>query len=278
MEIKVKSVLTKSGLPDSDWCINPYLGCTHGCLYCYARFMYRFANRDQNEWGQAVDVKINAPEILARQLTNKKSRKLNLGIVHIGSVCDPYQPAEKKYQITKKILKELLTYPKNKLKLSILTKSDLITRDINLLKKFKSLEAGITISSLNKKMQQVFEPGAPSPEKRLLALKKLKQAGITTYAFIGPIMPGLTEPKKVIKACQPWADQIWLENLNVRTGSWPKIIKTIKNNFPELETEYLAMKDNYHGYWDKVENDLKLFGLKNKVNLKFVFHHKASYQ
>lgn len=278
MKIKAKSILTKSGLPNSNWCINPYLGCAHGCLYCYASFMCRFTGHDPKTWGKFVDVKINAPEILAKQLESKKSKRLNLGVVHIGSVCDPYQPAEKEYEITRKILQELLKYPKNKIRLSVLTKSDLITRDIDLLSKFKYLQAGITISSINDKVGKIFEPEATLPTKRVAALKKLKQAGINTYAFVGPILPGLTEPKKVIRACRNWADEIWLENLNVKSGNWDKIFPAIQKHFPKLTTEYRIMKDDYYGYWQVIEDDLKLFALKNKINLKFAFHHKANYQ
>lgn len=275
-KIQAKSILTKSGLPDANYCINPYLGCEHGCKYCYASFMCTFSNRPKDSWGNFLDVKINAPEIIKQELKKKKQLKANLGTVHIGSVCDPYQPEEKKYKITRKILKEFLNYPKKSFNLSILTKSNLITRDIDILRKFKNIEVGITISTLDEEVCRRFEPHAPSPAKRIKALKKLDNFGIKTYVFIGPILPGLTQPENIIRQVANNTDKIWLENLNLKQDNWPAIAMLIKNYFPNLKNEYIEMKNDYINYWNKIQNDLRLFALKNKIDLKFVFHHKPS--
>src|SRR3989344_6271895 len=174
-EIQVKSILTNSKLPETDYVINPYVGCMHACPYCYAVFMKRFTNHKE-EWGRFVDVKINAPEILEKEIVNAKR-----GTVLLSSVTDPYHPIEIKYKITRKVLEILL---KHQFHTSILTKSDLVKRDIDLLKQFKECEVGFSFLSFDDKHRKDFEPVASSPQRRLDAMKKLKKNGIKIYAFI----------------------------------------------------------------------------------------------
>ncbi|MBU1622838.1 MAG: radical SAM protein, partial [Nanoarchaeota archaeon] len=137
-EIQSKSIITKSELPESEYCLNPYIGCSHGCIYCYARFMKRFTGHSE-PWGDFVDIKMNAPELARNSV--KKIKKAG-GVVLIGSVTDAYQPIEKKYQLTRNVLIELL---KEDIPISILTKSALVTRDIDLLSQFSCCSVGLTI-------------------------------------------------------------------------------------------------------------------------------------
>ena len=125
-EIKAKSILTKSGIPGVDYCVNPYVGCSHGCRYCYATFMKRYTGHTE-AWGSFVDVKIHAPEILQRQL-----KRASMGRVMISSVTDAYQPIESKYKLTRQCLEILL---QSQFPVDILTKSPLVLRDIDLIKK-----------------------------------------------------------------------------------------------------------------------------------------------
>jgi len=120
-KIKTKSIIVKSNLPDGDFVINPYVGCTHGCKYCYARFMKRFTGHSES-WGSFVDVKINAPDLIPEG-TNKYREKS----ITISSVTDPCQLIERKYKITRKILERLIPLQPN---LDLITKSDLVVRDI----------------------------------------------------------------------------------------------------------------------------------------------------
>jgi DNA repair photolyase len=179
-KIKVKSVLTRSGIPGVDYCINPYVGCFHGCRYCYATFMKRFTGHTE-AWGSFVDVKINAPEVLQRQLQRKKK-----GRVMISSVTDAYQPIEARYKLTRKCLEVLLEH---QFPVDILTKSPLVLRDMDLIKEFKDIEVGVTITTNDEKIRKIFEPKAPSITARINTLKKLHNNGINTYAFIGPVLP-----------------------------------------------------------------------------------------
>ena len=184
-EINCKSILNKSRIPDLDYTINPYTGCLHGCIYCYARFMTRYS-KNQNQWGRFVDIKINAPDVLRKQLARAEK-----GLVSLSTVTDPYQAVEARYKITGKILKLLFEY---RFPVSILTKSNLVERDIDILQQFekKDCEVGFSISTLNDEIGKHFEPHAPSTTKRIQTLRIIHQAGIKTWAFLAPVLPVLT--------------------------------------------------------------------------------------
>ena len=202
-EIKAKSILTKSGIPGVDYCVNPYVGCSHGCRYCYATFMKRYTGHTE-PWGGFVDVKINAPEILQRQL--KRARN---GRVMISSVTDAYQQIESKYKLTRQCLEILL---QNQSPVDILTKSPLVLRDMDIIKKFKDIEVGITITTNDEEIRKVFEPNAPSIIARMRALKTLHDNRIKTYAFIGPALP--MNPETLSEKINPHVDSIIIDRMN----------------------------------------------------------------
>ena len=178
-EIFAKSVLSKSQI--YDYAINPYVGCSHSCRYCYAAFMRRFTGHKE-KWGEFVDVKINAPELLAREIKRKQ-----IGRVWISGVCDPYQAAEKKYKLTKGCLEILL---ENQWPVTIQTKSSLVLRDIEILAKFKDIEVGFSITTADEKIRKLFEPGASPIKERIHALGVLHSKRIQTFAMIAPLLPG----------------------------------------------------------------------------------------
>lgn len=178
-EINAKSILSKSQV--SDYAVNPYVGCQHACVYCYAKFMKRFTGHLE-KWGDFVDVKVNAPELLAREVTRKKA-----GRVWISGVCDPYQPLERKYRLTRRCLAVLV---ENSWPITVQTKSPLVLRDIDILKRAADAEVGFTITTADERMRKIFEPGAPTAAKRIEALETLHAAGIRTFAMIAPVLPG----------------------------------------------------------------------------------------
>ena len=202
-EILSKAILTKTGIEGYDYCINPYVGCQHGCRYCYASFMKRFTGHSE-PWGEFVDVKINAPQVLARQLKRPKE-----GSVLIGTVTDPYQPLEKKYRITRGCLEALLG---SSLSLNVLTRSPLAARDIDLFKKLHDIEIGLSITTDSEETKRLFEPNSPSILSRIEALKKIHDAGINTYVFIGPMLP--LNPEKVVDMITGAADSVLIDRLN----------------------------------------------------------------
>ncbi|OPY83583.1 MAG: Radical SAM superfamily protein [Syntrophorhabdus sp. PtaU1.Bin153] len=178
-EIKAKTILSKSQV--YDYALNPYVGCQHNCTYCYAKFMKRFTGH-REQWGEFVDVKINAPELLIREI-----RKRVKGTVWISGVCDPYQYLEEKYTLTRRCLEILVEagWP-----LAVQTKSPLVLRDIEILKKSPNSEVGFTITTADDGVRRIFEADAPPIEKRVEALGILHAQGIRTYAMVAPLLPG----------------------------------------------------------------------------------------
>jgi DNA repair photolyase len=178
-EIEARTILSKSQI--YEYTLNAYSGCQHNCLYCYAKFMKRFTGH-REPWGSYVDVKINAPELLAREVRKKKK-----GGVWISGVCDAYQPVEKKYALTRQCLEILVD---NGWPVTIQTKSPLVLRDLDILKRSPDCEVGFTITTADDKIRRIFEPCAPPVRSRADALAKLHVSGIKTYVMVAPLLPG----------------------------------------------------------------------------------------
>jgi DNA repair photolyase len=263
-EIKVKTILTKSKLPEVDYCVNPYIGCAHGCIYCYARFMKKFSGHNNDEWGKFVGVKVNSVELIEKQLSKKPLK----GTILLGSVTDAYQPIECKYALTRSIIEAILKY---QCPLSILTKSDLVVRDIDILQKIVDCEVGLTITTLDRDKARVIEPLAVSPERRLTALTKLKQAGIITYAFVGPILPGISDLPRIFTELSGKINFVMAESLNPKFGDWDKFLKIISKNFPDLAPLYKTGFDKF--YWDETENTTKRLCREHNIKLKGFYRH-----
>ena len=263
-EIKASSIITKSNLPDADYVINPYVGCMHKCIYCYACFMKRFTNHNE-PWGEFVDVKINAPDLIPGKTEKYKDKS-----IFMSSVTDPYMALDRKYELTRKILERLISLQPN---LGIQTKSDLITRDIDLLKQFDNCEAGLTITTLNESLQKEIEPLGSSPQKRIEALQELKKAGIKTYVFVGPILPYLTDWKEIILQTKDFVDFYMLENLNVKGTVWNSVKNWLQKKHPELLEKYEEIYFSKNNYWDEVEEEVKDFCKKQGVDGRIYFHH-----
>jgi DNA repair photolyase len=205
-EITAKSILSKSQV--YDYALNPYVGCQHGCVYCYAKFMKRFTGH-RERWGEFVDVKINAPELLAQEVKRKK-----VGRVWISGVCDPYHPLEKKYMITKRCLD---IFVENGWPFTVQTKSSLVLRDIETLKRGNNTEVGFTITTADERIRRIFEPGAPPLRKRIEALANLHSERIRTFAMVAPIFPGA---EGLISALKGKVDYVILDRLNYHYADW----------------------------------------------------------
>ena len=219
-KIKAKSVLTPSKLPGADFVVNPYLGCSFGCQYCYAAFIGRWKHPGE-KWGEFLNIKINAPEIFKKELVKyqKKFKSKNFGSIIFSSVTDPYLPHEAKYQITRNCLKILVDFGYQG-EISILTKSPLVIRDIDLFKKLKNCLVGLTITTTDDKIIGFLEGSAPPASSRLKALEKLNRENINTYAFIGPILPYFVKKRgefeKLFKTLEKiGVKEIWLEHTRI---------------------------------------------------------------
>ena len=220
-EVYAKTILSKSKV--FDYTINPYIGCEHGCTYCYARFMKRFTDHKE-EWGTFVDVKVNAASLLQREIKKKRP-----GIVWISGVCDPYQPLEKEYELTKRCLEILL---KHGWPVTVQTKSPLVLRDVESLRKFGEVEVGLTITTADENIRKIFEPNSPPVEQRIETLEKLHSAGVKTFAMIAPLLP---KTEGLATRLSGKADYVLIDKMNYhyadRTYKKHRLEYAMTNNF-----------------------------------------------
>ena len=246
-EIQTKNPLTKSDLPVSDYSLNPYLGCEHGCKYCYACFMKRFTGHEE-PWGKFLDVKYWKPLAHPERYAGKE--------VFLGSVTDPYQPAEEKYRRTRAVLEELRG---SGVKLSIATKSDLVLRDLDLIQSFPEARVSWSINTLDERFKDDMDK-AVSIGRRLAAMKAFHDAGVRTTCFISPIFPGITDVPAIIQRAKDDCNLIWLENLNLRGTFKPVILQYIREKRPELEPLYRDIyQKGSRGYWQALDEALRAY-------------------
>ena len=226
-EIRCKGILGQSGIGGMDYAVNPYLGCSHACAYCYARFMRRMGHPGE-AWGSFVDAKVNAIERL-REEAAKKPR----GRVLLSSVTDAYQPIEAKYELTRGCLEGLLEFGYH---VDVLTKSDLVLRDLDLLKRFDEVEVGFTVTAMDDSVRSAFEPGASPIEARLDALKRFSDEGVPTYAFIGPMLPYLSDEhiEELLNKLADRVNRLIVDRLNIKCGNMPDIRGVLGRNYPDL--------------------------------------------
>lgn len=243
-EVRAKSILTKSGI--TDYCVNPYMGCGFGCVYCYAQLIIRKFHPGE-KWGSYVDVKINAAELLEKEIT-----KVKKGTVMLSSVTDPYHPLEKKYELTRRCLEILLDHD---WPVTILTRSPLVTRDIDVFSKFSDCNVGVSITTNNDKIKMIFEPLTPSFNVRIDALKQLHAAGLRTYAFIGPMLP--MDADAVANAVADNVDFVFIDKLN-----YPQLWKKVAE-----ENKISISRESFEKTRDRM---LEIFSEKGvKVNALF---------
>ena len=261
-EINTNDYLTKSNLPSSDYVINPYVGCPHGCRYCYASFMKRFTSHKE-KWGEFLDIKICNKKIDLDKISNKN--------VFLSSVTDCYNKYEEKYCITRKILEQLVNSNCN---LSISTKSKLILRDIDLLKQIKNLVVCMSINTLDESFKNDMDK-ASTIKERMDTLKELHRNGIYTVLFMSPIFPYITEWKNIIEKTKCYIDEYWFENLNLRGEYKKDILNYIKEKRPELYSKYIDIylkKDN--SYWTQLSNEIEEYCRKNNIKYINYFYHE----
>ena len=253
-EIQVKSVLTKSNLPVSDYSVNPYLGCTHACRYCYASFMKQFTCHPE-PWGTFLDVKY-WPEIKHPERYAGKE-------LFIGSVTDPYLLQEEMFGRTRALLEQLKG---SGVKITIATKSDLVLRDLDLIKTFPDARVSWSVNTLDEDFKNDMD-NAVSIGRRLTAMKAFHDAGIRTTCFVSPIFPGITDVKAIIRRVKGQCNLIWLENLNLRGSYKAVILDYIKERYPQLMPLYqeIYQKGNLT-YWELLDEELKRYAAEIELD------------
>lgn len=246
-KITVKSILTKSNLPVGDYSVNPYVGCTHACKYCYASFMKRFT-RHPDPWGAFLDVKY-LPKI-------RNPEKYAGKHLFIGSVTDPYNPQEKVYQRTRELLLQL---QESGATITIATKSDLVLRDLDLIQTFPHARVSWSINTLDKTFQKDMD-AAICITRRLKAMQVFHEAGIRTTCFISPIFPGITDIPAIVQKTRDHCNLILLENLNLRGSYKQNILDHIAENYPELLPLYQEIYQlGSRRYWEVLDAEMQEF-------------------
>lgn len=278
-EIQSKSILSPCGIPGIDFVINPYTGCRFGCTYCYASFMGRFLkDKGVKDWGEYVYVKVNAPELLKKELKKLKNNGEELEIF-LSSVTDPYQGLEAKYKITRQCLEVLSEYG-FKGCVSILTKSNMVLRDIDIFKKLQNLVVGLTVTSTTNSISRYFEKNAPNVLDRFEALKELNKKGIRTHAFVGPLLPHFAAFESEIeniakKLAEVGTKDIFVEHLNFSGYIKGRLIAEMGKIEPEIINRFYESQDkSYRAVLDEqVAKFVKKYGL-NLLTGGTIFHRE----
>ncbi|MCX7425724.1 MAG: radical SAM protein [Planctomycetia bacterium] len=230
-EVTCKTILNRCSI--GDYSLNCYTGCAHACAHCYARVMQRF-HPHAEPWGTFVDVKINAVETLKRQL-----RRAEPGEVFLSSACDGWQPIEARYGLTRRCCELLL---ERDFRLNVLTKSDLVVRDFDVFRD-RPVRVGITLTTLDERLRELWEPRAVSVRRRLEVIKTARRIGLKTAVMFGPLLPGLSDtPESIDALCRQAAtleiDTIWVDALNPRPRVWPAVADLLRAEFPQLLPHY----------------------------------------
>ncbi len=250
--LSVKSILNRcdSHRVPFEWTINPYRGCEFACKYCYARYTHEYMEIDGGEFEKKIFVKQDAAGLLARDVNQKYSYESKSSgytqaeHIAIGTATDPYQPAEKEYGVTRACLTELAK--REGLSISIITKSDQVVRDIDILKIIaakSALSINVTVTTLKPRLARLLEPRAPRPDLRLAAIKKLRDVGLSVGLSASPLVPGITDGEGELEAVAEAAKQAgaqWFFSgvLFLMPASAKTFLPFIGEKFPRLAKQY----------------------------------------
>ena len=275
------------------WSINPYVGCAFGCAYCYARYAHRYA-MDRVAGGdpsglppwlafeRRIFVKENAADVLARTMLRGARAKTPGGPfagepIAIGTATDPYQPAERRYRVTRGILEVLASY--EGLYVGIVTKSPLITRDIDILARMSQRSAvhvHVSLITLDRDLARKLEPRAPTPESRLRAIARLSEAGIDVGVNVMPVLPGITDRPDDIEAlvtrvAAAGASHLGACALRLRSEAKQRYLPMIAEEFPHLTARYTASYNAHHELGEGYRAGLRKFFQKAcaKAGIRF---------
>lgn len=278
VEIEAKSILVPSKLPDADYVINPYTGCAFGCAYCYASFMGRYVGEEITTWGDYVYVKTNAVELARHDVHALKPDKRHATLL-LSSVTDPYQGVESKYRLTRGIL-SVLVEAQWRGRVGILTKSPLVTRDIDLLLQLPQPEVGLTVTSTDDKISKWLEVRAPKASARLRALRQLSDAGLPVYAFVGPLLPHFRSSPELLDElfaglAAAGVRDMYIEHINLKAYIRSRLEPRLQDESETVREAYLeARRDDYRAELTKLVDELReKYGLR--LRLDEVLYHQT---
>ena len=262
----VKTYLSKSKISGAGYVINPYVGCPHRCLYCYAEYMRKFSAHTE-PWGEFLDVKLCNVPLHPAQLFHQH--------VMLSSVTDAYNSFEKKYEVTRRILQQLVDCQAY---VSVLTKSALVTRDIDLFKQLPGCEVAFSFSTVDESVRQLVEPGASPVQERLNALKTVHEAGLPTAIMAAPLLPGISDFKAIVQAATPYTHTFRFDSLNMKSTFQHKLMDFIDVHYPHLLPLYNEIYlQGKRTYWHKLEAEIKDFCRKQDVEAETFFGKESSF-
>ncbi|WP_329277303.1 SPL family radical SAM protein [Streptomyces sp. NBC_01451] len=276
VEIEAKTLIQKSKTPSNDYVINPYTGCVLGCAYCFASFAGRQFGRSAKEWGDYLYVKRNAVDLARKELARMPEHKRH-GTMLLSSVTDPYQGHETKYRLTRGILRELknVEYPGL---VRILTKSPVVTRDIDLLAGLPRAEVGMTVTTADDKVSRWLEVRAPLASRRLRTLTELRGAGIPTFAFVGPLLPHFAARPELLdhlfgQLVEAGITEVFMEHINLKRYIRERMDQVLADEPDEVREAYVQARTREH----REQLDAIVAGLLTRHGLRLRFdevvHH-----
>lgn len=247
--MECRTALSRSRLPDLDYSLNPYVGCEHGCIYCYGRSMLR--RSEALSWGNFVKVKRNIARVLAREVKVKPK-----GIVGVSTVTDPYQPVEAEYRLTRRCI-EILS--EAGFHVSIQTKSNLLLRDLDLIRP-ENFDVGVTITTMDRGLACIIEPKAPPPEKRVEVLEAVSALGAETWLFLGPIIPGVNDDtenlERIVEIARKTRSELIYDKLNLRRWVYEAMNSALSKNYDRLATVVFNKLTDVR-WWKEVSEQIR---------------------
>ncbi len=249
--ITCKTALSPSRLPGLKYSLNPYLGCAHGCVYCYSPSVLGDRQLAMN-WGKIVRPKQNIVEVLKHEVDHKPK-----GVVGVSTVTDPYQPLEAKLELTRKCIEVLAQHG---FPVSIQTKSKLVLRDADLIIPEK-FDVGVTITTMDRGLASRLEPGAAPPDARAQVLEEFSSRGVETWLFLGPIIPGLNDSeeslRQVIKVAARTRSKVIYDRLNLKRWVMDRLVPVLAQERPDLPERLQGFVQEGSETWRQISSKVE---------------------
>lgn len=275
-EMTAKSIIASTKVPSADYVINPYTGCQFACMYCFASFMGRFVGESNANWGNYVYVKTNAVELMGTQI-HRLLKKDPHPRISISTVTDPYQGVERKYRLTRGILNVFAEYDYQG-RVSILTKSPTVLDELETLKRIANAEVGLSITTTDDKLSRQLDAMAPLVHARLETLRKLTEAGVKSYVFVGPFLPHMYLRPELIDELfagirAAGAEEVKVEHLNLPAYVPPRLREFLKDQPEDIQAVYA--KSQKFEYRDRLESVIRqaLENIGLKLRFNEIVHH-----
>jgi len=269
-EVSIKKAMNPTAINLGEYVINPYKGCSYACMYCYVRFN-KVTMKEKRAWGDYVDVRVNAPELLEKELASKKPRS-----VLLGSTTECFGPYEKEFGVTRKIL-EILN--KHGVYFSILTRSPIAAEYLDVLGKGFCKAIYFTVNDMDENLKNIFEPKSPQFLLRINAVNKMLDAGIPVIPYFSPILPGISKYDGIF-GCFPKAGTIEFEALNFNLGNIKEMIAAVEGYLPEAGKLYRRMAEDkslYTRTWDNIRTEIAEEAAKHKKSFHIYIHELHAY-